>query len=55
MKASVATTTGLSAQPLGRWPEGEKQRSTKGFPLKEGEVVWRLNSIPLRFARPPNL
>ena len=45
MKASVATTAGLSVQ-----------RSTEGFPLKEGEVVrWSAQKYPLRFARPPNL
>jgi len=45
MKASVATTAGLSAQPLGRWPEGEKQRSTEGLSLEEGEVVSFFNII----------
>ena len=50
MKASVATTAGLSAQPLGRWPEGEKQRSTEGLSLEEGEVV-RFFNIITKFIR----
>ena len=44
MKASVATTAGLSAQ-----------RSTEGLSLEEGEVVQFCKYYPLRFARPPNL
>ena len=44
MKASVATTAGLSAK-----------RSSEGLSLEEGEVYDSCKYYPLRFARPPNL